>query len=179
MFLLTLHTADSDWQRMCEHARAVDARILFAFFIFLTRKWTRLDLRKVHIQFKASCLKSSVCFGRKPLVNKCWNFSYLHSEWTLTVLKKLCGDGLSLEFLKMEIYIHFYAPFLHMYVSVRGRNSTCGITLFIAKYAVLRMGEHSSILFCPPLEASLEDWKYDMPNETYFSNKPWPYIVHQ
>lgn len=119
--------------------------------------WTGLDLGKVHVQFNTSCLESSVCFGKKTLVNKCSNCSCPHSGWTLSVLKMLCGDGLSLEFLKMELYIHFYSPFLHMHVAVRGWNSTYGITLFTAKHAVLRMGEHSSTLLCPHLQASLED----------------------
>lgn len=57
----------------------------------------------------------------------------------------------------MKLDIHFYSPFLHMHVSVRGWNSTCGITLFTAKYAMLRMGEHSFILLYPHVEASLED----------------------
>jgi len=42
-------------------------------------------------------------------------------------------------------------------MSPRGWNNTPAVTLFIAKYAVLRMGEHSSTLLCPHSEASVED----------------------
>lgn len=85
---------------------------------------TGLDLRKVYIQFKASCLERSV-----------------HS-WYGVILTLL-----------VSLFFFFW----YMYVFVRGKNSTCGINLFIFKSAVLRMGEHSSLLLWPHMEASLEN----------------------
>lgn len=119
-----------NWQWMCEHSRAAKPQILWPFHVpHIYYYWTGLDWRKVHVQFKASCLERSV-----------------HSWYG--VPKKLSYFTLTLS---------LFSLFLYMHISVRGWISSCGINLFIFKNAVLRMQEHSSLLLWLHTEASLED----------------------